>query len=97
MASDIIAIRVRYGEPVVERIFRGREAWTLEELLKAGATGVATVERPAPRWSHYVHMLRKAGVHIETEHEKHEGAFPGTHGRYRLAQEVEVIEREFAL
>lgn len=65
-------------------VFSGREAWTLAQLNNAGKKGVTPIERPAPRWSHYVMMLRRAGLDIETIHEKHGGTFAGTHGRYVL-------------
>ncbi len=68
--------------------FDGRLGWTLAELAKAGPRGVATVERPAPRWSAYVHSLRKVGIPIETEMEPHEGTYSGVHARYRLACDV---------
>lgn len=66
----------------------GRERWTLEMLAKAGARGVAPIERPAPRWSAYVRQLRLAGVPIDTVREKHGGDFPGRHGRYFLCAVV---------
>ena len=66
----------------------GREAWTLECLAEAGAQGVTPRERPAPRWSAYVHELRRAGLPIDTLHEEHGGDFPGRHGRYVLRADV---------
>lgn len=71
----------------------GREAWALQVLAKAGEKGVTPIENPAPRWSGYVHVLRKNGVTIETIHEKHDGRFPGTHGRYVLRSAV-TIEKD---
>lgn len=64
--------------------FEGREAWALGHLIEAGKRGVTPIERPAPRWSHYIFMLRKAGLSIETIHEPHGGPFSGHHGRYVL-------------
>lgn len=64
--------------------FTGRFAWALRELMNAGDTGVTPIDRPAPRWSHYVFKLREAGIAISTTSEPHKGAYPGTHGRYRL-------------
>lgn len=78
------------------KTFRGRQAWTLNELIRAGKKGVATVERPAPRWSDYVMHLRRSSVGISTDHEKHGGAYRGHHGRYRLTSKVRVIEKEVA-
>lgn len=68
----------------------GRLGWTLAALAKAGTKGVATVERPAPRRSAYVHDLRKLGIQIETEMEAHDGDYPGQHARYRLACAAQV-------
>ena len=51
--------------------FIGREAWTLRRLLDAGSAGVTTIDHPAPRWSHYIYKLRRAGLTISTEYERH--------------------------
>jgi hypothetical protein len=75
-----------------ERTVRGRDAWALAELLKAGGQGCTPISHPGPRWSGYVLKLRKAGVAIETIHEMHSGAFSGRHARYRLVSPIEVIE-----
>ena len=66
----------------------GREAWALDQLAEAGPVGCAPIDRPAPRWSAYVHGLRERGVPIETLREAHGGAFPGWHGRYVLRATV---------
>jgi hypothetical protein len=71
--------------------FEGREAWALGQLLAAGKRGVTPIHRPAPRWSHYIHMLRKAGLEIETIHEAHGGPFAGHHGRYVLHSQVKLM------
>ena len=68
----------------------GRDAWALMQLVAAGTKGVTPIERPAPRWSAYIHNLRKVGLAIETKHESHGGPFPGTHGRYVLQNQVEM-------
>ena len=66
----------------------GRELWALERLIRAGAAGCTPMTEPAPRWSDYVHKLRKRGITIETKHEAHGGAYPGNHGRYILKSRV---------
>lgn len=66
----------------------GRDWWALECLIAAGKGGCTSIERPAPRWSGYIHNLRGFGVPIETVHERHEGPFPGTHARYVLRARV---------
>ena len=70
----------------------GRDAWAMSELIKAGEKGCTPVNNPAPRWSAYVHNLRKAGLAIETIHEAHDGPFPGTHGRYILRSNILILQ-----
>ena len=68
----------------------GRLGWALAQLANAGARGVTPIIRPAPRWSAYVHKLRKLGFPIDTVMEDHNGPYPGQHARYRLACEVQI-------
>ncbi len=68
----------------------GRPAWFLLVLLKAGTKGTTTLERPAPRISHYLFVLRKLGFSVSTEYEAHSGPFGGTHGRFTLLDRVTV-------
>ncbi|HBZ43712.1 MAG TPA: hypothetical protein DEO85_06540 [Maritimibacter sp.] len=70
---------------------RGRDRWALCQLIDAGERGCTPIDNPAPRWSAYVHDLRKMGLPIETIHERHTGAYPGTHGRYILKATVRPI------
>jgi hypothetical protein len=70
----------------------GRDAWALLQLIAAGAQGVTPIERVGPRWSAYIHKLRKAGFAVHTIHETHGGPFPGHHARYVLAVPVFVEE-----
>jgi hypothetical protein len=74
------------------KTIHGRDAWALSELISARNSGVTPIDRPAPRWSQYIHKLRRAGFNIETIDEKHGGAFSGTHGRYVLRSAVRIIE-----
>lgn len=70
----------------------GRDAWALLELHHAGPKGCTPIDNPGPRWSAYVHHLRREyGLAIETVHESHRGDFPGTHARYVLRSAVEII------
>lgn len=90
---DIKALTVRlHGAdgPVLK--VKGRVAWTLDNLIRAGERGCTPIDHPAPRWSDYVFKLRKAGVVVETIDEKHGGAYKGEHGRYVLRTTLEVIE-----
>ncbi|MDI3563934.1 hypothetical protein [Bradyrhizobium sp. Arg816] len=83
-----ITIRMPSGSQIT---FTGREAWTLHRLIEAGSRGVTTIDHPAPRWSHYIFKLRRAGLTITTEYEPHRDSFPGTHGRYRLETLITVV------
>lgn len=85
----VVAIPAETGEAVLS--FAGRDAWALRELLRSGAEGCTPIEHPAPRWSGYVHKLRRAGLAIETLHERHGGPFPGLHARYVLRSPVRVV------
>jgi hypothetical protein len=72
----------------------GRDAWALLELVDAGPHGCTPIDNPGPRWSGYVHNLRRQyGLAIETRYETHKGPFPGTHARYMLASAVKIIHR----
>jgi hypothetical protein len=88
MRADRISIQLPGGRSIS---FVGREAWCLRHLIAAGARGLTTIDHLAPRWSHYVFKLRKAGLIISTDFEMHGGAFPGHHGRYRLETPVTVV------
>ena len=67
---------------------KGRNRWALECLIAAGPKGCTPIETPGPRWSGYVHELRKLGVPIETVREPHGGDFAGSHARYVLPCKV---------
>ncbi|MCE8523841.1 hypothetical protein KBY23_01075 [Ruegeria pomeroyi] len=67
----------------------GRDRWALECLIASGKQGCTPIDTPGPRWSGYVHNLRKLGVPIETVTEPHGGPFKGTHARYVLKCRVE--------
>lgn len=87
--SDIQSITVRFNDRT--KTFDGRVAWTLGQLIAAGAAGCTPITHPAPRWSDYVFKLRRDGIEIETVTEKHGGNYAGHHARYVLRTMVEVI------
>ncbi|WP_324132364.1 winged helix domain-containing protein [Bosea sp. (in: a-proteobacteria)] len=69
----------------------GREALTLLTLVERGSKGVSGLDfpgGPAYRLGAYIFDLRSMGVGIRTETESH-GI--GSHGRYYLTTEVEII------
>ncbi len=75
-------------------IVGGRLAWALVELIRAGKVGLTAITAPGPRWSGYIHRLRRDfGIDIETETEPHGGPFSGHHARYHLRSRVHMIGR----
>lgn len=78
------------GDPPRTFEHDGRLGWSMIQLAQAGAKGVTPIDHPAPRWSAYVHTLRKMGIQIETEMEPHEGTYPGLYARYRLYCDVKI-------
>ncbi len=89
-ASLTVQVRVEPDGPTIT--VTGRDAWALQCLVDAGERGVTPLDTPGPRWSGYVHKLRKAGLVIETIHEGHGDPFPGTHARYVLRSNVTVLD-----
>lgn len=75
---------------------QGRVAWALSQLHAAGEQGCTPIDTPGPRWSHYVYMLRREGIAVETVHETHGGTFSGHHARYVLRTPVAVEPVEVA-
>lgn len=93
--TDTVSLTFTIEDSPVLRKVKGRYAWTLAQLIDAGEKGVTPIERPAPRWSHYVDILRdREGLCIETVEERHGGPFNGWHGRYVLRSGVAIIERK---
>ncbi len=70
---------------------KGRDAWALFALYSAGIRGCTLLSHAGPRWSGYVHKLRKAGLMVETVHESHGGLFAGRHARYVLRSRVRLL------
>ncbi len=89
-----IEAKIETGETPIALHLKGRLAWTLLELVKAGDSGITPLHNPAPRVSHYVMCLRRKGVAIETDMQPHGGAFPGEHGVYRLRCAVTIEQVE---
>tara|TARA_R110000787_G_scaffold21236_5_gene62938 strand:+ start:1349 stop:1648 length:300 start_codon:yes stop_codon:yes gene_type:complete len=89
--NDLLTVAVPAETGEMQLSFCGRDAWALRELIKAGPNGCTPIDNPAPRWSGYVHNLRRSGVQIDTVHEKHGGPFPGHHARYVLAIPVQPV------
>ena len=94
-------LKVRFtlndGGLAVDLMAIGRDGWALLELVNAGSNGLTALTNPAPRWSHYIYKLRRMGVDIETQEERHEGPFAGNHGRYRLRSDIRILDVEGAV
>ena len=71
--------------------FVGRFAWALACLVEAGEAGCTPIDHPGPRWSHYVFVLRRAGIAIATITQRHGGPYPGHHARYVLRTLIVVV------
>lgn len=89
LSVTIEALDIAEPSPILT--FTGRFAWALMKLHQAGKDGVTPLDTPGPRWSAYVHNLRRAGLDIETIHEPHCGPYPGTHARYVLRSEISIL------
>jgi hypothetical protein len=72
-------------------VAHGRDAWALLELYRAGDVGCTPLTHPGPRWSGYVHKLRRRGVRIDTIAESHGGPLAGHHARYVLRSVIRII------
>ena len=90
--ADTVAINVRIGGDEAVLRFEGRAAWALSNLINAGTKGCTPIDHPGPRWAHYVFLLRKSGIAVETVHEPHSGAYAGHHARYVLRSPIEIIK-----
>lgn len=86
-----LTISFRVEPDGVWQTAKGRDAWALMELDRAGRRGVTPIDVPGPRWSAYVFNLRRTGLVIETVHESHGGRFPGSHARYVLHSVVSIM------
>ena len=93
MSVTSLTVRLPSGATVT---VTGRDAWALDRLMKAGEAGCTPIDQPAPRWSHYIFKLRRAGIAVETITENHGGAYAGNHARYVLRTPLTVVQREAA-
>ncbi len=84
--------RVTFRRLYDGRVFevRGQVARTLLALVAAQDRGCTALELStwALRLAHYILCLRRLGLEISTEREKHPG---GWHGRYRLLSGVYIL------
>lgn len=96
MTENVTKLVVRLtheGRPIT---LKGRVAWAVHQLHKAGAAGCTPIDHPGPRWSDYVFKAKRLGIAVETVTESHAGAYQGHHARYVLRSPVEIVEIETA-
>ena len=89
-----IKAKIETDEAPITLYLKGRLAWMMQELVAAGDKGISPLHNPAPRASHYVMSFRRKGGIIETDTQRHGGAFPGVHGTYRLKSVVTIEQVE---
>lgn len=70
----------------------GRQAQTLLALVNNKKSGVTALEMSswALRLAAYIHQLKALGISIECTREAHTG---GSHGRYFLLSDVEIVRQ----
>ena len=76
----------------------GQESRTLVALVDAGHRGITSLEVStwALRLAHYIMKLRRRGLEIDMERERHGGPVPGEHGRYFLRSGIQILLQEAA-
>jgi hypothetical protein len=89
--GNVVRIAARRDDIGSTVIAAGREAWALAALIDARERGCTPIEQPAPRWLHYVFLMRRRGLDIETIEESQGGPFKGSHGRYVLRTQMTVL------
>ena len=88
--SLLVQLKLENGSTKIQRL-KGREAWAMQELMKAGPSGCTPLYNPAPRWAAYVHGLRSLSIRIDTITEPHGGPYAGNHARYVLRTPCAVV------
>jgi len=88
-----LKIKVRKISDGMEMFLHGREAQTMQLLIRNGEAGVTSLHHPGIRLSHYIFKLRGYGFLIETINEPHGGDFPGHHASYRLRSDTLILDQ----
>ena len=89
---QILSLKLELDAARIVFVRGRRTTWALKKLMSAGTTGLSVFDILAPRWSSYVHKLRKLGFLIETIRERHGGPFPGQHARYVLRSQLTILK-----
>jgi len=90
-SRDTALVEIHDDQPPRVVLLKGREAWAFRALRLAGAAGCTPIDTPRPRWSSYVHKLRRFGIEIESIPEPHGGTYAGRHVRYVLRSLVRLV------
>ena len=80
-----------FANGLTEKVFTGRPAWAITQLLNNGSKGLRSIDHGAMQLPYYVFELRRAGIVIKTIMEKHGGPFAGRHARYVLESKLEKV------
>ncbi|MDE3240721.1 MAG: hypothetical protein KGN33_17315 [Paracoccaceae bacterium] len=88
-----VEIEQKNGEKTTVFLTEPRVIWALEHLIRAGKRGITTLENPAPRWSAYLHKIKRAGIPFTKVTEKHGGDFEGWHARFFIGEGVRIVRR----
>jgi len=76
------------GQPPTTVSLSKRTNWTANALKQAGMRGLTQLDMNGGVLREYVYRLRKCGVPVDAEVEKHTGEFAGLHRRYTLGCEL---------
>jgi len=92
MAKPSLFVRAKVGDREIN--CNGREAQSLLALIAAGNAGITSLDMGRAGWAirlaAYIGDLRKMGVAIRTDRERHVG---GNHGRYTLTEPIKIVWR----
>ena len=89
--QEWIDLRNELAEETKHQI-EGAYALTLRMLARIDARLMTPIDHPGPRWSGYVHKVRKLGLQIEAMTERHGGPFAGHHARHIPRSRICILE-----
>ena len=88
--QELIDLRNELAEETKHQI-EGAYTLRLRMLARIDARLMTPIDHPGPRWSGYVHKVRKLGLQIETMTDRHGGPFASHHARYVLCLRVCIL------
>ena len=89
-SQELMDLRNELAEETKHQI-EGAYTLRLRMLARIDARLMTPIDHPGPRWSGYVHKVRKLGLQIEAMTERHGGPFAGHHARYVLCLRVCIL------